>query len=567
MMDAKIIISYLDSNEKIKLVKYGIIQFVLSLGEILGILLVGLSGGITAARITGQTLPKQIEQIFPWINLAGVQYERFLAVIVLLAIFLLVTKTVANLFLTFYVNRFLAKVTLRISKKYINLLDEIDVHWLKKQKASRFMYALGEGVNNDLKNCILGYYYFIIELIFICTTTIFLFFVNYMLTLIISVLSMILYFMLRTYVFNKFHKLGEEEIQLISANNSQMLSIFQSFRELLVSNKLSFFQDRLLISREKQNILRSRTQWMEQFPKYILELFIIFVTLVLSLLSTMTSTFISASSTILIFILGLVRLTPSMLRAQMGITLFKQYGARFAETKIGLDELEKNQASRFLARYEFKSGISGINCENVSFRHDESTKVLESFSAIFTIGSVNCLVGDSGAGKTTLAEILIGITQPDSGQVLIEGLDPVTWRELNPSGLYYIPQDTFIFDGSILDNVVVAKESEGVDLLKVISCLEVVGVTRFTSDEGYDLNANLNAGFSLSGGEKQRVALARALYSDAQIIVLDEPTASLDATSEKEIFHLLSRLADSKIIILITHSAVAKNMFERITII
>jgi ABC-type bacteriocin/lantibiotic exporter with double-glycine peptidase domain len=566
-MDAKIVISYLDSNEKTKLVKYGIIQFVLSLGEILGILLVGLAGAITAARITGQTLPTQIDLVFPWINLAGVPYEKSLAVLVLVAIFLLVTKTVANLFLTFYVNKFLARVTLRISKHYIDLLDEIDVHWLKKQKASRFMYALGEGINNDLKNCILGYYYYIIELIFICTTTIFLLFVNYLLTLIIAILSIILYFILRTYVFNKFHKLGEEEIQLISANNSQVLSIFQSFRELLVSNKLSFFQDRLLISREKQNMLRSKTQWLEQFPKYILELFIIFVTLVLSLLSTMTTTFITASSTILIFIVGLVRLTPSMLRAQMGITLFKQYGARFAETKIGLDELEKNQAFRPLTRYESKSSISGINCEKVSFGHDESAKVFDSFSAIFTIGSVNCIVGDSGAGKTTLGEILIGLTQPDSGRVQIEGLDPVSWRELNPSGLYYIPQDTFIFDGSILDNVVVARESEDVDFLKVASCLEVVGLTRFISVEGYDLNTNLYAGFSLSGGEKQRVALARALYSDAQIIVLDEPTASLDATSEKEIFHLLSRLADSKIIILITHSAVAKNMFERITVI
>ena len=83
-MDAKIIVSYLDSNEKIKLVKYGIIQFVLSLGEILGILLVGLAGGITAARITGQTLPKQIELIFPWIKLAGVPYEKSLAVLVFL---------------------------------------------------------------------------------------------------------------------------------------------------------------------------------------------------------------------------------------------------------------------------------------------------------------------------------------------------------------------------------------------------------------------------------------------------------------------------------------------------
>jgi ATP-binding cassette subfamily C protein len=319
--------------------------------------------------------------------------------------------------------------------------------------------------------------------------------------------------------------------------------------------------------RVKNNQARAKAQWLEQSPKFVLEFFVVLVGLVLFIFATIPSNLILASSTLIIFGLAITRLSPSLLRTQMGVTLFKHYGARFYETEILLNEIYSNQrAVKSFSQINVDNSSIKIELKEVSFRYPDSKVILNNYSSIFTIGKVNCVIGDSGAGKSTFADILLGLISQNSGEVLINGIDREQWRVNFPHKIYYIPQEGIIFPGSIIENVAFKNKLTGPELVKIEKILRNVGWFD-TSTEISNLEQDLQSGSFLSGGEKQRIILARAIFSDAQIILLDEPTAAMDTVSERKIFELLDFISKERLVILITHSELAKQMFQEVTVI
>ncbi|WP_395760757.1 ABC transporter ATP-binding protein [Bacillus sp. 3G2] len=197
----------------------------------------------------------------------------------------------------------------------------------------------------------------------------------------------------------------------------------------------------------------------------------------------------------------------------------------------------------------------GIECKGVHFRYNkqESLYALQNINVQIPINGMTAIVGHSGAGKSTLIDVLMGLIQPEKGQVLIDGTPLITDNLLSlRRAISYVPQDPFLFNASIRDNLLMiepnASEEEIWDALSFAAAAEFVQ----TLPKGLDTLIG-DRGVRLSGGERQRLVLARAILRKPSILVLDEATSALDTENEVKIQSAIERLKGTMTIVVIAH--------------
>lgn len=219
-----------------------------------------------------------------------------------------------------------------------------------------------------------------------------------------------------------------------------------------------------------------------------------------------------------------------------------------------IDLVEKPVASAELPSYSsVKSNIKSIEFKNVTFSYDENKKIFSNLNLQIPPGKMVALVGPSGAGKTTLFNLLQGFYQPQLGRILIDGVstEEMTLSELR-SAIAHVPQETFLFAGSIRDNLLMARPE--ITELEMIEASKQACIHEFIMGlpEGYDSEIG-ERGIKLSGGQKQRIAIARAILKDAPILLLDEATSALDSNTESMVKQALEHLMKDKTTIVIAH--------------
>ncbi|WP_338789134.1 ABC transporter ATP-binding protein [Metabacillus sp. FJAT-53654] len=194
-----------------------------------------------------------------------------------------------------------------------------------------------------------------------------------------------------------------------------------------------------------------------------------------------------------------------------------------------------------------------IKFKNVTFSYDPETEILKQINLDIPTGKIVAFVGPSGAGKTTLFNLIQGLYQPQSGQVLLNGM---LINELSPSTLRssfsYVAQETFLFSGTIKDNLLLARPD--ITELEMINATIHANIHEFilTLPDQYDTEIG-ERGVRLSGGQKQRLSIARAILKDAPILLLDEATSALDSESEFQVKIALDRLMKNRTTLVIAH--------------
>ena len=194
-----------------------------------------------------------------------------------------------------------------------------------------------------------------------------------------------------------------------------------------------------------------------------------------------------------------------------------------------------------------------IEFHGVTFSYDEKETALKNISAIFKENSVNAIVGPSGAGKTSMASLIMNFWQPDSGTVTIGGRDVQDFHEQDLSALISIvQQDTFLFNSTIEENIRIGRKDASLD--EIIGAAKKARIHDIITGfpEGYQTMVG-EGGAKLSGGEKQRISLARMILKDAPIVILDEATAAIDPYNEALIQQAISSLCENKTLIIIAH--------------
>ena len=192
--------------------------------------------------------------------------------------------------------------------------------------------------------------------------------------------------------------------------------------------------------------------------------------------------------------------------------------------------------------------------ENVFFSYNSGGKKLESVTVSFPPKTTTAIVGKSGSGKTTLIDLYLGLLRPDNGYIYYNGIDHnnVDYHDLR-SKIAYVGQNITLIDGTIHDNLTIYKDSITYNETDIIKSLEAVGLNEFTDEEFLHVYIGEN-GSNLSGGQRQRLLIARAILMRLEILILDEPTSSLDSDSRESMYNLIESLNGKITIILITHS-------------
>ena len=209
-----------------------------------------------------------------------------------------------------------------------------------------------------------------------------------------------------------------------------------------------------------------------------------------------------------------------------------------------------------------------IQLEGVSYAYgQDGPPVLHGVDILFPAGKVHGVIGANGSGKTTLLKVAQRLYRPTEGRVLIDGIDSDQLSRMQLTAwIGYVPQDPFLFGGSIKENI--AKGRDGVSDDIILAAAESAGVREFADElpDGFETDIG-EAGRRLSAGQRQRIAVARALIDDPPILLLDEPSASLDRGAEEKLGDLLKSLSESRTVIVVSHSPSLLRVCDTITVL
>jgi ABC-type multidrug transport system fused ATPase/permease subunit len=361
-------------------------------------------------------------------------------------------------------------------------------------------------------------------------------------------------------------KKGEKNRVLNAEVSKWILQSFSGIKEIKVTNAEKFFLDNYADSYKKCARIQLEQSMLTYIPKPTMETVCIsglLLTMIVKIVVTKAD-ITSFVTTLSIFAVAAMRMLPSFNRitGYIGGMMFNKPSIYAVYTDLlEIEELMKNTERHGDLSKSLELN-SSINFENLTFSYPETDKkVLDSVNLTIKKNSSVAFIGSSGAGKTTAADVLLGLLEPQSGKVTIDGIDIQENMQAWHNCIGYIPQTIYLMDDSIKANITFGISKEQIDDDRINQVLKEAQLDEFVKSlpEGLDTMVG-DRGVRLSGGQRQRIGIARALYRNPQVLILDEATSALDNETEKEVMQAIDGLHGTRTLIVIAHrlSTIAK---------
>lgn len=333
---------------------------------------------------------------------------------------------------------------------------------------------------------------------------------------------------------------------------------FEGVKEIKIMNIEDSFIDQYDSTYKKSVNLEVKYSLYNTIPKYLIEIFAITSILgYLALSIIFDPNYTKIIPQLAVFCVAAYKLLPSVnaLYASFNVMTYHAPSVELVYNDIKeADELPSvfDYDNREFNKILFEKEVS---VENVTFRYEQSDKdVLNNVNLVIPQGKSVALVGASGGGKTTVADLILSLLQPISGDIKVDGVNIKNnlngWREK----IGYIPQNIYLIDDSIKNNIAFGEKTDNIDEERVWKALEEAQLKEFVESLPDRLNTEVGErGTRLSGGQRQRIGIARALYRNPEMLVFDEATSALDNETEKEVMKAIESLQGTKTILMIAH--------------
>tara|TARA_B100001123_G_C15317770_1_gene1026765 strand:+ start:1177 stop:2949 length:1773 start_codon:yes stop_codon:yes gene_type:complete len=357
------------------------------------------------------------------------------------------------------------------------------------------------------------------------------------------------------YYFSKKHLFnwGKEGQYLHGKILQLMQQSFGGIKDIKILGKEKVFSNQLILSKKDENDLIVKNSILRAIPKLWLE-FLLLVSL-LGLIFTMLLNNITIETlipTLGLFAAAAFRTMPSINRILGNSQVLRHNLHAMNNVYNNLSKLSKTTEEINQTKVKFEKNIK---LKNVGFKYSNNDDIaLKNTNIEISFGEVVGIIGGSGAGKSTLLDIILGLLEPQNGEITVDNFNIKEnirgWQDQ----IGYVPQNVYFLDDSIKNNIALGLEKEKIDENQVMKALKSAQIYDYVSGLPQGINTTIKEhGARLSGGQRQRIGIARALYRNPSVLVLDEATNALDEETEKGIVNSITKLKGLKTVIIVTH--------------
>lgn len=366
-------------------------------------------------------------------------------------------------------------------------------------------------------------------------------------------------------------KIGQQSNISAAAIVQHTNESLRGFKEIRVLKQEAYFKENLVKDAKIFAFTQTTINFFSMLPKYIFEMIIIiFVAGVSVTASYMIDDPVTLIPTLGVFGMASIRIMP--LARNFSFTLNRIRYTKDTVTKLAQDlrdaEIDGDTPRAIASPTPTPQidHVKKISLKNISYTYpNNDTPALNKISIEINEGEHIGIVGTSGAGKTTLVDTLLGLLPPSAGQIMVNDQDVTNRPEILWDHVAYLPQEIFIIDGSVRQNIALGVPEDAIDDGQIKLAIAQAQMESVISGLPAGLETNLGEnGVRLSGGQRQRIALARAFYFNRRILVLDEATSSLDINTEAQIIDYLKNLKNKITVISITHRAKSLEHCDRV---
>jgi ATP-binding cassette subfamily C protein len=548
-------IALFSSRDKKILVVVSFLQAAMHLLDIVAIALIGVIGALSVTYVSGLALPNWVESLLQFIRLDNLSIEKILIFISVVTASLFTLKSISSVFINFKILKFLSRRQAAISARLSKQLSSAPYQFIKKKESQNIIFSVTDGVNYIILGVLANFLIGISELVLLVLIMFFLFIFNPV-TAIFTLVFFGLVALFLHYILGRIsYKYGQKSSLTSILGRNQISNLIYAFKELVVFRRSDYFSKKFNETRTESANASAIGVWLQQLPKYIYEMALIFGAAVIVGFQILQNSAGGGISTLMVFLASATRLTPALMRVQTCLLLIKSYQPGAIISLDLMDELRLfNPESEVGGLVHPLTSPPRIELINVDFKfQDGLINVLSDISLTIPAGKVTAFTGLSGSGKTTLIDLILGIYPPTAGKIMFHQGEYQIPANL-VTGAAYVPQDPFIIDGTLKENIAFGIPEELVIESNLIFAIQSSGLKSVVSSLPEGVLTNIgNLSSRLSGGEKQRIAIARALYIKPKLLVIDEGTSALDGLTEKFITDTLFALAGSTTVVLIAH--------------
>jgi len=552
--------SLLTQKEKVFFLTRVAFRFALNGLDIVAVALMGLLGAITATGLSGQNL-----RIFDFAVPAPDARNVITLVALVAALFFL--KGGLGILFARWTAVFLAGLEIKNSAKITRYLFSGSLTRLRKYSRAEISFLVESSTSATFSGVLGSMTTLVIEgTLFLSIFALFLV-VDWVAALFIALYFGLLVFGLQMTTARRYLRSGQDMRRGSVDAGGSILEMVDGFREIAVLSKQDFFLRRFIEAKKLSARTGVTLQILKSLPRYIAESGLIIGALAFVVWQLSKGSLGEGLLALGIFLAGSFRMMGAILPLQAiwnELRIMQDWVVNAQEILVKLKDapelLESSIYSdtvvhkKHVRTKDFTIGLP-IEVQDLVFTHSgNSTPTIDRVTMNVSAGGYVAIVGPSGAGKTTLVDILLGLHDPDSGTVRVAGVDPRELREQSPGLISYVPQKPGLVSGTIAQNVALGVPQEDIDDSQVREALRKAQLLSFVEALPEGIHASLGShSDSLSGGQIQRLGFARALYTEPRLVILDEATSALDAATEASVAASIKEVGDETTVVVIAH--------------